>query len=159
MVQADNSQVMTIHAGDCRLGRIKQDKSIDWLTRAHTLANAITDISDTELAAHPNRHQLTRSFKPQRFYQPEHREYPLVENEALLVATDGFWAEMDSAMQVEFLEGKFTPSEQRRDDRSCLLLRQKPSDSTMEVTSKINFIKQQSPPGDVRGLRQRRGRR
>jgi serine/threonine protein phosphatase PrpC len=137
VIQANN-KVMTIHAGDCRLGRIGQDKSIDWLTGAHTLANAIINLSDTELAAHPNRHQLTRSFRPQRFQRPEYCQFPLVTNDTLLIATDGFWAEMDSAMQMEFLDGKFTLSEQRRDDRSCLLLRRRPSDFTTEVTNEIN---------------------
>jgi len=45
---------------------------------------------------------------------------------------------MNFDMRIEFLEGKVVPSEQNRDDRSCLLLRQRQSDYTMEVTNKIN---------------------
>lgn len=139
MVQADDDQVMVIHAGDCRLGRLlNQKQSIDWLTTVHTLANAITDLSDAELSAHPNRHLLTRSFRPRQFVHPEYCQFSLFPDDSLVIATDGFWAEMDSAMQTEFLKGNYSSLEKIRDDRSCLLLHRKLPDSTADVAKIIN---------------------
>lgn len=138
LIQTGESQVMIIYAGDCRLGRLKQDQSIDWLTTTHTLANAITDLSDEELSSHPNRHLLTRSFRPQCFIQPEYCQFSLLPNDTLVIATDGFWAELDSAMQTELLKGNYAPSEQIRDDRSYLLLQRRPLDLRIEMVNKIN---------------------
>lgn len=123
MIDTHDGQLMTAHAGDCRLGKLRHDKSIEWLTKPHCLANATTHLAETELAAHANRHQLSRSFRPRRFQEPEYGHVAYLPDDVLLIATDGFWAEMNSLEQSELLEGKYRPSGSVGDDRSCLLLR------------------------------------
>ncbi len=127
MVQTNDGTMVTAHAGDCRLGRLKPDKSIEWLSRAHTLANALGDLSDSALIASPNRHSLTRSFSSGRLPDPEYGQFALLPDDTLLIATDGFWAELNSKAQVKFLEGSHASSEEAVDDKSCLLLRNKVS--------------------------------
>lgn len=123
MIDTHDGQLMTAHAGDCRLGKLRKDKSVEWLTKPHCLANATADLAETELAAHANRHQLSRSFRPRRFQEPEYGQFTSLPDDVLLIATDGFWAEMNSLEQSELLEGRYKPSGSVRDDRSCLLLR------------------------------------
>ena len=123
LLDTHNGQLMTAHVGDCRLGKIGQEKSIEWMTKAHSLANALSELSEAELVAHPNRHQLTRSFKSQRFVEPEYGQFTFQLDDNLIVATDGFWAEMNAMEQSELLEGGYTPIGLKRDDRSCLSLK------------------------------------
>ncbi len=133
LVQTNDRQIMTAHAGDCRLGRMRPDKSVEWLSKAHTLANAVDDLSDTALIAHPNRHCLTRSFRAGRLPNPEYGEFSFLPDDTLLIATDGFWAELNSSGQTEFLEGTFTSSEKEADDKSCLILGNRVSREAIEL--------------------------
>lgn len=143
LVQTSDGSIMTAHVGDCRLGRLKSDKSIEWLSKPHTLANAIEDLSDSALIANPSRHSLTRSFRPGRLPDPEYGRYPLKQDDTFLIATDGFWAELNSSDQAEFLEGKFASSEKGADDRSCLILGNKmsrvPTDSSGQAGEPDNI--------------------
>ncbi len=122
LVQKSDGSIMTAHAGDCRLGRLKFDKPIEWLSKPHTLANAIEDVSDPELITNPSRHSLTRSFRPRQLPDMEYGEFAFSSGDAFLIATDGFWAELNSSEQREHIEGKTPLFEKDTDDRSCLML-------------------------------------
>jgi len=122
MLETGHDHIITVHAGDCRLGKLKEDQSVEWLTNVHSLANAIAPLSDAKLAIHPNRHQLTRSFRSRGFIEPERNQFSLLPNENFLMVTDGFWAGLNLAEQMEFIEGKYDSSEQECDDISCLHL-------------------------------------
>ena len=105
-IQDNDWSVTTLHAGDCRLGRITQSGSIQWLTKVHTLANAILDIADHELRSHPNRHQVSRSFRGRRFMCPECNVFDLQHSDrGLLLASDGFWANLSEDEQLMGLQG------------------------------------------------------
>jgi serine/threonine protein phosphatase PrpC len=135
-VHGEQGSLMTLHAGDCRIGRVGQDNAIEWLSGVHTLANATAPVSDAALAVHPGRHLLTRSFRPRQFEQPECGQCSLMPDEELVIATDGFWAGMDAARQADFIEGKLPASDDRLDDGSCLLLRQEP-DGSAGIAGKV----------------------
>ncbi len=87
ILDTHDGKLLTAHAGDCRLGKLNKDKSIEWLTKAHTLANAIASLTEEDLTVHPNRHQLTRSFRPRGFIEPEYDDFILLKGDVLLVAT------------------------------------------------------------------------
>lgn len=116
------SEVFTLHAGDCRLGLNFNEKTITWLNRPHTLANAIDDIDDATLAQHENRHVLTRSLRSGRQCEIELGQYTFNEDDCLLIATDGFWAELNGQQQREFRANRYVPSSSYSDDISCFFL-------------------------------------
>lgn len=116
------SEVFTLHAGDCRLGLNFNEETITWLNRPHTLTNAIDDIDDATLAQHENRHVLTRSLRSGRQCEIELGQYTFNEDDCLLIATDGFWAELNGQQQREFRANRYVPSSSHCDDISCLFL-------------------------------------
>ena len=122
------SKITAIHAGDCRLGRCGADRKITWLTRVHTLANAVGEIEEIELCKSDDRHILTRGFRPGRQCESEVRCFSLMSDECLVVGTDGFWAGLDEVQRAGFVEKGFEPSNPDRDDVSCLILK-RPSSS------------------------------
>lgn len=116
------SEVSTLHAGDCRLGQKWNEETITWLNRPHTLANAIDDIDDATLAQHESRHVLTRSLRSGRQCEIELGRYAFNEGDCLLIATDGFWAELNGQQQCEFRANRDVHFSSHSDDISCLIL-------------------------------------
>ncbi|TCR67925.1 protein phosphatase 2C domain-containing protein, partial [Rhizobium sp. BK376] len=112
-------QAIALHAGDCLLARRDVDGQISWLMQPHTLANALCAFPHAILAKLDSRHALTRSFRSTNFMAPD---VTLVElqDQLLLIGTDGFWADLDPAAQSAFADGRFPASEAERDD--CGLL-------------------------------------
>ncbi|PRD42455.1 hypothetical protein C5748_16900 [Phyllobacterium phragmitis] len=109
------------YAGDCILGTFADGGAINWLTAPDTLANALADIPIEQLAKERSRHLLTRSFRSHEFMPPAFRTF---DNKParLLIATDGFWAELPPEGQLAFLSGRVPPFIGEHDDRSVLEL-------------------------------------
>lgn len=122
LLDFSGSEVFTLHAGDCRLGRNFNEETVTWLNRPHTLANAIDDIDEAMLAQHENRHVLTRSLRAGRQCEIERGQYAVIENDCLLMATDGYWAELNGQQQREFWAYRYVPYSSYSDDISCLFL-------------------------------------
>jgi PPM family protein phosphatase len=140
LIYSGDSSITALHSGDCRLGRISEDDTITWLTRAHTLANATEDICNEDLAQHKDRHVLTRNFRPGRPCNADKRQLSLMAGERLIIATDGYWADLDNRQQSEFINKSFVPSSPRHDDVSCLVLeRLTDSDGTQSQGGVRNF--------------------
>jgi len=97
---------LVIHAGDCCLGRIKRTGRIDWLTPLHTLASALKPIGVPALRLLENRHILTRCFKPRRRSNPDWRVIGIHSCASMILATDGFWADLTELQQQQLLTGK-----------------------------------------------------
>lgn len=112
---------LVLHAGDCLVGRHDSDAQVHWLLRPHTLANALAPVAIDILAKDETRHVLTRSFRSRRFVVPDVGAVEL-DDRPLLLATDGFWAELDSERQTAFIDGGWQASERDRDDRSVLCI-------------------------------------
>jgi PPM family protein phosphatase len=149
IVLQDNSQTLTaIHAGDCRLGMIANDGSINWLTCVHTLANAIQSLSDDELRMSSDRHKLTRSFKGKRFETPDCEIFNLKDCcDALLLASDGFWADLSDEEQLLVLQGHRVQETSLNDDMSCFYLqldaeqeRHLPIEARISSANNVNLI-------------------
>jgi serine/threonine protein phosphatase PrpC len=119
----DKKPVLILHAGDCLAGRHEGKNSIFWLNQPHTLINAIDDMSITEIAATPVRNRLTRSFRAREFMLPDISEISMKDEGTLIIATDGFWAELEENKQSRFLAGEDLQMLVGRDDCSVLEIR------------------------------------
>lgn len=63
---------------------------------------------------------------------PEHAFIDL-DDRSLLVATDGFWAEMDAGGQTAFVNGDRPFAREEHDDRGVLLISRKKSDGGITI--------------------------
>jgi len=106
-------------AGDCLLGRMANEATT-WLSRPDTLANAFDELDIPAIAASPERHRLTRSFRRREFMPPSRLR--LVRERDLILATDGFWADLNAVEQARFLAGDCI-SPAGADDQSVVHLR------------------------------------
>lgn len=120
------------HSGDCLYGQIDQNHDIVWLTKPHTLANAINDIPIASLLSNPTRHLLTRSFRAKEFMGSEISEIDTSNSDTFLIATDGFWAELNNNQQHDFLARKNVTPQKNRDDQSCLLIHMHEGENIIE---------------------------
>ena len=122
-VQTNNS-IQTLHAGDCRLGftPISSPERINWKTPIHSLANAIQPLAEEQFRNHAGRHSLTRTFSSRRYTPPEYQEHQWKVGSGLVIATDGFWAELSPDEQCQQLNNYSLPVRQTKDDSSFLLL-------------------------------------
>jgi serine/threonine protein phosphatase PrpC len=114
----DKGSLTVLHSGDCLLGR--HDGQVHWQVMPHTLANALADMPLDAIAKSPTRHLLTQSFRSKEFMVPDVLTEEKVSG-ALLLATDGFWAELTESEQEVFLGGGQSAAPER-DDRSVLQL-------------------------------------
>lgn len=78
--------------GDCGLGIESQDGNVEWLTRNHTLGNALEDLGqDLRLEADASkRHIVTRTLNARRFERPDVEPIPAHVRGSWLLATDGY---------------------------------------------------------------------
>lgn len=116
-------RVQLLHAGDCLAGLCKETSVIEWHVHPHTLANAITDMPIAEIAASPLRNLLTRSFRAREFMMPDCGELFLQGDNALILATDGFWAELNQERQKRLLVNGQLPNTKEQDDCSALVIK------------------------------------
>jgi len=134
LIEEEEGIARLIHSGDCLVGFRGGTAPIEWRTRPHTLANAVDDALITDIALSPLRNRLTRSFRSREFMEPDVSELRLKSDQAMILATDGFWAALDSESQARFLSGRSVPDAglQDMDDCSALVLRR--------VTGKVNAV-------------------
>ncbi|CAD0266075.1 conserved hypothetical protein [Pseudomonas veronii] len=101
---ASQGQLTIAYEGDCSCGVAATPGGIDWFTPPHCKANWKRDRSHRELALDPARNRITRGFRANRSPDPDFVFRSAVAGERLVFATDGFWAELTEARQVEVLE-------------------------------------------------------
>ncbi|WP_028870479.1 hypothetical protein [Psychromonas arctica] len=116
------------NSGDSRMG-ILGNQSIQWLSPVHTGANPLGQPFTSEMLKMSKRHILTRSMNLQRPFRPEHSQYKISNEYILVIATDGFWAELSDKEQVAFINNTQKAS---NDDTSALIL-------TLSQTPKHSF--------------------
>jgi len=100
----DKILTLTAHCGDSRIYRINPHEIL-WRTRDHSVPQQLVDegeITDAEMALHPEQNQLTRSINALRMPDAEIAEYPpMTEGETFILCSDGFW---ETIKPDEFLE-------------------------------------------------------
>jgi serine/threonine protein phosphatase PrpC len=139
---------LALYAGDCLLGRRNTESRIEWLSRPHTLASATGETSLASIADLPARHLLTRSFRARDFLLPE-AILTKIDGE-LLIATDGFWAELSPSEQARFMDGHAIPMAAEGDDRSLLQFRFADSTQDGDIRSqqKNFYVKRRARPSE-----------
>ncbi|CTQ61916.1 PP2C family protein-serine/threonine phosphatase [Roseibium album] len=117
-----NGLTHLLHAGDCLA--MASDGALGLVShiQPHTLTNAICQMPIDDIASSPLRNRLTRSFRSTEFMPPDVCNYTPVANQKLILATDGFWAALDSEEKAKFLAGDLVSSCKERDDCSVLSL-------------------------------------
>lgn len=133
-----NGKIISLHSGDCLLGTI-HDTTITWQTTPHTLANATSVKSHKELADDPQRNILTRTFNGRRFCRPEVNLHRILTSSSIIIATDGFWADLSEVEQLKVTEGKRVESKES-DDISCLIIKTDAPNSHWPNGSSGNLI-------------------
>lgn len=111
---------VAMQAGDCLLGRMALGGAV-WLSRPDTLANAFGDLDIAAIVGDPARHRLTRSFRSREYMPPS--SLVLDGERDLVLATDGYWADLPAGDQARFLAGEDLPRGDETDDRSILHIR------------------------------------
>ncbi len=90
----DDNITLTAHCGDSRIYRLNS-KQVLWRTRDHSIPQMLLDkgeISEQEIATHPDQNQLTRSINALRMHEAEINVYPSIqEGETFILCSDGFW--------------------------------------------------------------------
>lgn len=102
----DEGAAQVLHVGDCLAGLHEGTSAVKWWTRPHTLANAVNELRITDIARSPLRNRLIRSFRSREFMTPDVSGLVVDGEQTLVLATDGFWAELDPESQARFLAGE-----------------------------------------------------
>lgn len=74
--------------GDCTLGTQTPNGNVEWLTRTHTLVNALEELGINADAS--KRHIVTRTLNAKRFQKPEVHLVPANASGLWVLATDGY---------------------------------------------------------------------
>ena len=110
------------HAGDCTLGFLGTEGSVNWITAPHTLANAVKKLTLADIAKSRARHLLTYSFRAREFVAPTIEKIDALASH-LVIATDGFWADLTPDQQMAFMGTGKRKANDDQDDCSVLLIR------------------------------------
>lgn len=132
-------KLIILHAGDCLLGRVINDTKIQWLTEPHTLVNATKSVPHDDLIQDPDRNKLTRSFRGRKFIEPEFKCTFTTPAEKIIIASDGFWADLSREDQLALITESSEPKDPR-DDISFLLF------SNNLNGNKYPILAQNTPP-------------
>ncbi|AHZ73517.1 hypothetical protein OU5_P0265 (plasmid) [Pseudomonas mandelii JR-1] len=104
LVAVVSGELLTVaYEGDCSAGVTSHNNPIAWITAPHCLANWRRDRSHRQLATDKGRHQISRSFKARKNPDPEFVTRAAIAGETLVFATDGFWADLSDAAQIQLL--------------------------------------------------------
>ncbi len=114
---------LVCHLGDCLFGRVSRTKAIKWLTKPHC---ALAQLDIETLAQRPERNLLTRCFKAKRFTLPQWQVRAVKAQQSLILATDGFWADLNPQQQKDWISESPLGTKQTalnvNDDTSFILI-------------------------------------
>jgi serine/threonine protein phosphatase PrpC len=97
-----SSRVFGFCAGDCRLGLLN-NKTIQWLSPVHTGANPLGNEFEHSMVSLPERHILSKSLNLRRKFEPVTFELETADDDIFVIATDGFWMELNEVQQQTFI--------------------------------------------------------
>lgn len=137
-IHFENGEILSLHSGDCLLGTI-QDATINWQIAPHTLANATLTLRHSDLAQDPTRSHLTRTFTGRKFFYPEFNKFQFSNFTSLIIASDGFWADLSVVQQIDLVRDRQIPSN-LADDVSFLLIQMEAFLSTVPESDTQNLV-------------------
>jgi len=88
-------------AGDSRIGTVGDE--IIWRSPVHTGANPFGESFTDSMKLIPERHILTRCLNMRKKCNFEFFQFNVAKEQSLVIASDGFWAELTSELQLSFL--------------------------------------------------------
>ena len=122
--------------GDCRLGLL-QSNSIDWVTPVHTGANPYGDTFTDKMKGLPERHIVTRSLHARGSTSPELVALLINPQKTVIIASDGYWAEISLRKQFNILSGQKIDTE---DDCTYIEITKNLYDSVEKISTINNFL-------------------
>ncbi|MGO2074799.1 hypothetical protein ACT3S9_08305 [Pseudoalteromonas sp. AOP31-A2-14] len=117
-VSYESGNVWGYTVGDSRIGTVRDE--IIWLSPVHTGANPFGESFIDSMKLLPERHILTRSLNMRKKYNPELFQFNIAKEQSLVVASDGFWAELTSELQLSLLAKQQVQTE---DDSSVIAIK------------------------------------
>ncbi len=99
-------QMIIAHVGDTRLYQISPDKSIQILTRDHSLVKRLVElhqITEEEAVTHPQRNVLYRALGQSEPLEVDLKVIPLPDCGYLLLCTDGLWGVVQESEMVRLV--------------------------------------------------------
>ncbi|MFC6298927.1 protein phosphatase 2C family protein [Pseudomonas sp. CCM 7893] len=113
---------ISIHAGDCCLGRIEEDLSVNWLSPPHCVLNWKGDQSHDHIASSPARKTLWNCMSYRRPHEPHIQSLQTIPDTKWILATDGFWAELSTEKQLNAIASQSLDDCPSEDDITFMLL-------------------------------------
>jgi serine/threonine protein phosphatase PrpC len=113
---ASHGKLTIAYEGDCSCGVLSFARRIEWFTPPHCKANWKRDRSHRDLAVDPARNLMTRGFRANRLPAPDFVRRSIAAGDRLIFATDGFWAELSDARQLEMLRSPACNVAEANDD-------------------------------------------
>jgi len=113
---------ISIHAGDCCLGYLETDQSMNWLSPPHCGPNWKGDLSHSFIASSPARKTLLHCMSHRRAHEPHIQSMQITQGTTWILATDGFWAELSAADQFKAIAGQTLENCSTEDDVTFMLL-------------------------------------
>jgi serine/threonine protein phosphatase PrpC len=114
----NGEQVWGLTVGDARLGLLT-NQCVEWVTPVHTGANPLGEIFTEQMKSLPERNLLTRSLNMRKVFIPDVFEIDILAGMSLIIASDGFWAELPAATQSTFFRDG---SQTTDDDCSAIII-------------------------------------
>jgi serine/threonine protein phosphatase PrpC len=114
--ESDNVWGYTV--GDSRIGTVGDE--IVWLSPVHTGANPLGESFTDSMKLIPERHILTRCLNMRKKCNPEFFQINVAKEQSLVIASDGFWAELTSELQLISLTKQQVQAE---DDSSFIVIK------------------------------------
>lgn len=99
-----DAMAASIHEGDCCLGFLSQEQSLEWLSDPHCVANWRGGLAHDLIAASSARKNLFKCMSHRRPHEPSVQSIPITPDAIWILATDGFWAELSKTNQMVAIE-------------------------------------------------------
>ncbi|MBN2993350.1 protein phosphatase 2C domain-containing protein [Pseudomonas cedrina subsp. fulgida] len=114
---------ISLHAGDCCLGYVGDDRRMIWVNSPHCGPNWKGDLNHSFIANSPARKQLLNCMSYRRPNEPDVHSLQTVPGTTWIMATDGFWAGLSAENQISAIEGQTLDGYATDDDATFMLLR------------------------------------
>lgn len=124
LVALIENEVLTLaYEGDCCAGLVRAGGQIEWLNSPHCMANWRRNRTHSDIASDRGRHRLTRSLRVGRKPEPDTMSQQIEPDARIILATDGFWAELSDVHQATLLAFPESESPGAEDDLTWIDLR------------------------------------
>jgi serine/threonine protein phosphatase PrpC len=111
-VLISDGQLNIAHVGDSRAYLVRQNGSIEALTRDHSFVRQLVElgkITEQEAAVHPQRNILSMALGQLEPLEPDFITQPVPANDAILICSDGLWGVLPEGKLLEIIHSTENP--------------------------------------------------